>query len=79
MHGKGVYRWSDGRSYEGEYYMDRKEGYGIYTWADGRTYTGYWKEGKQEGEGRYYVPQENKVQSGIWHNGKRVKWTNEQS
>lgn len=30
MHGKGRYRWADGRVYEGEYYQDKKEGYGVY-------------------------------------------------
>jgi hypothetical protein len=36
MHGFGIYSWKDGRSYEGNYLMDKKEGYGTYTWADGR-------------------------------------------
>ena len=38
MHGKGVYRWKDGRKYEGEYLNDKKSGFGIYQWADGRSY-----------------------------------------
>jgi hypothetical protein len=37
MHGKGAYRWKDGRKYEGEYENDKKNGYGIYQWADGRS------------------------------------------
>ena len=45
MHGKGVYKWPDGRKYEGEYHMDKKEGYGVYYWPDGRIHDGYWKEG----------------------------------
>ena len=36
MEGVGVYTWSDGRIYEGEYKDDKKHGYGIYTWADQR-------------------------------------------
>ena len=24
MHGKGVYKWPDGRSYDGEYFNDKK-------------------------------------------------------
>jgi hypothetical protein len=36
MDGVGVYRWADGRSYEGEYSDDKKNGYGIYTWPDFR-------------------------------------------
>ena len=46
MHGKGIYRWEDGRHYEGNYMNDKKHGYGEYTYADGRIYMGEWKEGK---------------------------------
>lgn len=46
MHGRGLYKWPDGRSYDGEYCDDKKHGYGQYTWADGRQYSGTWKEGK---------------------------------
>jgi hypothetical protein len=31
-HGKGLYTWKDGRSYDGEYLNDKKHGFGIYTW-----------------------------------------------
>jgi hypothetical protein len=40
MHGQGVYKWADGRKYEGEYVDDKKEGYGIYIYPDGRSYKG---------------------------------------
>jgi len=46
MHGKGRQTWPDGRSYEGEFINDTKEGYGIYRWADGRIYEGKWLKGK---------------------------------
>ena len=42
MNGKGVYEWSDGRIYEGEYKNDKKDGFGKYWWGDGRSYEGYW-------------------------------------
>jgi L1 cell adhesion molecule like protein len=42
MHGRGVFRWADGRKYEGEYHDDKKQGYGVFTWPDGRKYEGYW-------------------------------------
>jgi hypothetical protein len=32
MDGKGIYKWKDGRTYEGEYKNDKKHGFGIYTW-----------------------------------------------
>ena len=40
MHGKGLYHWNDGRSYNGEYNMNKKEGKGIYTYGDGKVYDG---------------------------------------
>jgi hypothetical protein len=46
MHGEGVYTWSDGRIYEGQYYRDKKHGKGVYKWSDGRCYDGEWKNGK---------------------------------
>ena len=32
MNGKGVFKWPDGRVYEGEYYEDLKQGNGRYLW-----------------------------------------------
>ena len=46
MHGKGVYKWLDGRLYTGNYVNDKKDGYGVYVWADGRAYLGNWSNGK---------------------------------
>ena len=46
MHGKGTYKWLDGRMYHGEYQNDKKNGRGVYLWADGRAYVGNWIDGK---------------------------------
>jgi len=46
MHGEGKFKWSDGRSYEGFYKDDKKDGYGVFIWPDGRKYSGEWKNGK---------------------------------
>lgn len=32
MEGKGLYKWKDGRSYDGEFKNDKKHGFGIFTW-----------------------------------------------
>lgn len=40
MHGKGIYKWLDGRMYYGDYVNDKKHGFGVYVWADGRAYVG---------------------------------------
>ena len=42
----GFYQWADGRSYEGQYVDDKKQGSGKYTWPDGRYYDGDWQDGK---------------------------------
>lgn len=76
MEGVGVYTWSDGRKYEGEYKDDKKHGYGIYIWADKREYQGWWFKGKQHGLGRYYAS--NDLKYGLWEDGKRIEWFNEE-
>lgn len=42
MNGKGIFKWPDGRSYEGEYKDDKKHGFGVLKWADGKKYEGLW-------------------------------------
>ena len=54
-----MFKWPDGRKYEGEYKNDKKEGYGIFYWPDGRIFKGNWYEGKQHGEGEFFDPKEN--------------------
>ena len=46
MHGKGTYKWLDGRMYHGSYKNDKKNGRGVYLWADGRAFVGDWIDGK---------------------------------
>ena len=46
MQGNGVFTWTDGRRYEGEYFEDKKHGHGIFYWPDNRNYNGSWKNGK---------------------------------
>ena len=78
MEGMGVYIWNDGRKYEGQYKDDKKHGFGVYTWADGRCYEGFWWKGKQHGIGTYIVPKEEKMKYGLWEDGKRIEWFNEE-
>ena len=46
MHGKGKIKWTDGKSYVGEYEDDKKHGQGVFEWSDGRKYVGHWYKGK---------------------------------
>jgi len=55
MHGKGLYKWSDGNEYEGEYIYNKKEGDGIFRWKDGRIYKGNFENGKPHGKGKLTV------------------------
>ena len=55
-HGKGCYKWDDGRMYFGDYNSDTKHGEGVYRWADGRIYIGSWIRGKQADMRIYILP-----------------------
>ncbi len=46
MHGKGIFKWPDGRSYEGEYQNDKKHGRGTFISSNGRKKEGFWQNGK---------------------------------
>ena len=51
MHGKGLYKWTDGNQYEGEYINNIKEGQGEFKWNDGKIYKGSFENGKPHGKG----------------------------
>ena len=70
MHGQGLYQWSDGRRYQGEYKCDKKDGFGVYMWADGRAHYGMWKDGNQNGEGTKVLANMDMTKS-FWLNGKK--------
>lgn len=38
----------------------------------GSWYSGYWHNGEKDGIGRVKKPNDNKIEEGIWKNGKRV-------
>ena len=78
MSGSGIYKWNDGRVFKGQYKDDKKHGYGVYTWADERQYCGYWYMGKQHGIGTYFIKKENKLKYGLWEDGRRKEWFNEE-
>merc|ERR1719161_2044364 len=70
--GKGIFSWTNGRSYMGEYRNDQKEGYGWFKWPDGSQYEGEWRDGKQHGSGTFLSGLGEKT-SGEWEAGRRVK------
>lgn len=70
---KGMFCWSDGRRYVGEYLNDKKDGYGELFWPDGRIYKGMWRNGKQEGKGTL-ISSKGERKMGIWKNGQIERW-----
>ena len=49
----------------------------MYTYPDGRSYKGLWANGKQHGDGTFITPQ-GAQREGIWEEGKRIKWLDEE-
>lgn len=43
-HGKGIYRWNNGETYNGDWKNDRMNGYGVFTKVDGSVYEGEFKD-----------------------------------
>ena len=74
MSGHGIYLYSDGVRYDGEYVDDKKDGFGVYYWTDGRKYEGWWHKGKQHGLGQYVDSTKKTLKFGLWEHGKRVRW-----
>ncbi len=74
MNGYGIFKWPDGRKYQGDYKRDKKEGFGVFYWPDGRIFKGHWSNGKQHGEGEFYEPKKNIWKKGLWENGKNIKF-----
>ena len=56
-HGKGKWKKSNSantNNYDGEYYMDKKNGYGVFIWASGNIYKGNYKDDERDGFGEMF-------------------------
>jgi hypothetical protein len=67
-HGKG--KWTKGdfkaqSTYEGEYVMDKKDGYGEFHWASGNHYKGNFKDDERHGNGKMFWT-DGSVYEGAW-------------
>ena len=49
--GYGVFKWSSGNYYKGNYRNDERDGYGEMYWMDGSSYKGQWHNNIQHGFG----------------------------
>jgi hypothetical protein len=54
--GHGVYTWSSGDRYDGNWKDDVPDGKGTYTWKNGSGYQGEWRSGKKQGRAFYIWP-----------------------
>ena len=72
MNGFGVYKWKNNKKYFGFFKNGVKNGFGIFYLLNGKYVIGFWKEGKQNGFAKYI--NEDKIKYGLYKNGKREKW-----
>lgn len=49
MSGSGIYRWADGRVFEGEFSDDNRHGLGVEIGANGAKTHGRWEKGVYKG------------------------------
>ena len=49
---RGIKKYSQGDTYEGEFKGNNRHGNGKYTWANGDVYNGEWKDNRMNGVGR---------------------------
>ena len=66
-HGKGVYTWTSGNIYKGDYFEDERHGNGQMLWTDGSLYEGEWVNGIQHGLGRMVFP-DGTIKEGLFEN-----------
>ena len=74
QHGQGIYIFSDGTEYDGEWKDGKKHGQGILICYDGAMFAGEWKKGRPNGQGTETRPNGQKYE-GEWKNGKRFNGT----
>ena len=64
---RGLYKWSDGKYYEGDWLNNKMHGNGKMVWSDGRVYEGEFFEDKKHGFGTYIWSGRKYI--GEWVNG----------
>jgi len=68
-HGRGKYFWSNGDTYEGEWFLAKRKGFGLMRYASGAIYSGEWYADEHHGQGILYAS--NGTYSGGWCHGAR--------
>ena len=65
LHGRGMWRASNGDSYEGEFKHGVRDGIGKFTSADGDVYNGAWCDGRKHGQGTW-ISRDGDSHKGGW-------------
>ncbi|KAK2884975.1 hypothetical protein Q8A73_021449 [Channa argus] len=71
MDGLGIFTWSNGLKYEGEFVCNTPMGKGTYIWPDGSSYNGDVYKGMRHGSGTYKCAKPFVSYKGQWDFGKR--------
>lgn len=69
-HGMGVLVCSNGRTYEGEWVLDKRNGQGLEVFANGNHYKGTYLNNRTHGKGAYYW-KNGEVYEGEWVQGRK--------
>jgi hypothetical protein len=69
--GEGVYVWSNGARYTGEFRKGRQHGEGLLLMPDGASYDGAWQAGKKHGSG-IATYADGRVKTGVWKENRHV-------
>ena len=71
-HGKGTFKWPDGRIYTGEWKNDKMNGEGKMTLSNGQYLEGTWQDDRLNGAGVMYDANGTIIQKGIWKDDKFI-------
>lgn len=66
IHGYGVYHWTDGCVYEGQWAKQQMDGEGIFKYPDGRRYEGGYLKSQKHGNGKLSWPDGRVYEVGMW-------------
>lgn len=72
--GKGVYHFTSGDVYRGEWNKNQKEGYGIAEFVSGSRYEGNWYQDMKHGHGRFDFGHDGSFYIGDWVEDRKHGW-----
>ena len=72
MHGFGKLIWPNGKSYEGEFAYDQREGFGILRGKSGKKYIGNWSQNHQHGSFKVIENDGSSIEA-FYSNGHKLK------